>query len=425
MIKTVVFDIGKVLIGFDWDRYIKTLFDDETGAEVTQAMFGGSHWKELDRAVLSVDEILELFYGERPAYRDQITEAFERVGECVSRRDWAIPFIDSLKERGYQVLYLSNMSEHVMGSNPEAFDFTGHMDGGIFSCHVRQIKPDCGIFISLFEKYGLRPEECLFVDDQADNIAAAKKLGMKAIRFKNPEQLSADLDKALEKDKGHDVISVLCYGDSNTYGYDPDTSGRYPRDKRWTTRLGKLLGEAFEVIPEGLNGRTTAYDRPGAAWKNGAGSFTACLGTHKPLDYVVIMLGTNDCNEELGLSAEDIADGMETLVNICEEKSPELQGYVPQIIVTAPAPIAGDYKSSPFAGELTANSVQKSRDIAALYREIAGRHGCLFADAAGRAEVSSYDCEHLTENGHRQLAELLCGVIGAKEEAENEKSEKE
>ncbi len=411
MIKTIVFDIGKVLIGFDWDRYMGDLFDEETARHVTRGMFGGSVWKELDRAVISVEEILERFYEAEPEYRKEIDEAFGRVGECVARRDWVIPLVDSIKEQGYQVLFLSNMSEHVMNSNPEAFDFVSHMDGGVFSCHVKLIKPDPEIFRTLFEKYGLEAEECLFIDDQPDNIAASRKLGMKAIRYEDPDQLKVALGQALAKDKGHEKISVLCYGDSNTYGYDPNTGGRYPREKRWTTLLGEKLGDRYEVIAEGLNGRTTAYDRPGAAWKNGLSSFTAILGTHKPVDYLVIMLGTNDCNEELGLSAEDIARGMEALVSTAGEKAPELQGYVPEIIVAVPAAIREDYKDSPFAGELSPASVRKSRDIEPLYRDIADRHGCLFVSAAPGVEVSPHDCEHLTGSGHEQMAEMIYKAI--------------
>ena len=123
MITTVVFDIGKVLIGFDWDRYVRELFDEETAHHVTRALFGGSVWKELDRAVMSVDEIVGRFHEAEPDYVKEIDEAFGRVGECVARRGWAIPMIDSIRERGYRVLFLSNMSEHVMASNPEAYDF--------------------------------------------------------------------------------------------------------------------------------------------------------------------------------------------------------------------------------------------------------------------------------------------------------------
>lgn len=229
MIKNIVFDIGRVLIGFEWNDYILSLFDEKTADKVTGAMWGTGYWKQLDIALLTDEEILELFYSAAPEYKDQILEAFERVGECVKRRDWAIPLIKDLKEKGYRVLYLSNFSEHVMGSNRDALDFVPHMDGGVFSCDINVIKPAAGIYTALLEKYSLLPEECLFIDDHRDNVSAAKKCGMKGIVFENRQQLEIDLDKALTKDRGHDRITVLCYGDSNTYGYDPYT---YSRDRK-------------------------------------------------------------------------------------------------------------------------------------------------------------------------------------------------
>ena len=412
MIRNIIFDIGNVLIGFDAMDYLESLFGKEKAVRIAEAVFGTGYWQELDIARFSEERILGLFYSAAPDLHDEIKEAFDRIGECVTKLDWPVPFIDSLKEKGYGVYFLSNMSEHVKASNTDAFGFVSHMDGGIWSCDVHEIKPDAEIYRMLFEKYGLVPEECLFIDDHWENIAIGKKFGMKGIVFRDHDQLTADLDKALTKDATHDRISVLCYGDSNTYGYDPDTHGRYPYEKRWTTLLGEMLGSRYEVISEGLNGRTTAYDRPGAAWKNGMSSFTACLGTHKPVDYVIIMLGTNDCDAELGLSAEDIADGMESLVKTVEEEAPALQGYVPEIIIAAPAAIQGDIEKSPFAGKITAESVKISCETAPLYREIAGRHCVKFADASGCIDVSP-DCEHLTEEGHRQIAELFFNVIRA------------
>lgn len=415
MITTVVFDLGKVLVGFEWEEYMRSLFDEETAAKVTRATFGSGSWHELDKAILSEEEILELFYSTEPDHKDDIDEAFDRIGECVRKNEWAIPLVESIKEKGYRVLYLSNMSEHVIGSFPEAFNVTEHMDGGIYSYEVHCIKPDTRIYEMLFEKYDLKPEECLFIDDTAANLVKARKLGMKTIRFIDHEQAEADIYKALTKDSNHEKLSVVCYGDSNTYGHDPRTGGRYPYDKRWTTLLGEKLGPSYEVIPEGLNGRTTAYDRPGAGWKNGVSSFVAAIGTNKPVDYLVIMLGTNDCGTGLGLSAEDIAKGMENLVVLAEEKSPELQGYIPQIVVTVPAAIAEDYSGSPFAWELSDEAVRTSRDIAPLFKEVADRHGFLYADASESAEVS-YDCVHLSEKGHEQLAELLYNVIVSKKD---------
>jgi len=412
MIRNIVFDIGRVLIDFDEKAFLRSLFDEETARRIWQAVYGSGHWEQLDIALLSEEEILRLFCSGAPDLEKEIREAFDRIGECVKKVSWPVPLIDSLREKDYSVYFLSNMSQHVINSNPEAFAFTSHMDGGVWSCDVKCIKPDPAIYRILFDKYGLVPEECLFIDDSRANIDMAKKLGMKGIVFEDYGHLMADLDKALTKDVSHNKISVLCYGDSNTYGYDPHTGGRYPYEKRWTTLLGEMLGRRYEVIPEGLNGRTTAYDRPGAAWKNGISSFVACLGTHKPVDYLIIMLGTNDCNEGLGLSAEQIAGGMETLVRTAEQEAPGLQGYVPEIIVAAPAAIQGDIDLSPFAYELSPEAMRKSCDIGPLYREVAERHGARFADATEGIEVA-YDCEHLTEKGHMQMAELFCRTITA------------
>jgi lysophospholipase L1-like esterase len=128
------------------------------------------------------------------------------------------------------------------------------------------------------------------------------------------------------------------------------------------------------------------------------------------VDYLVIMLGTNDCNPDLDLSAEDIADGMEKLIMLAEEEAPGLQGYIPEIIIVAPGAIRADFSGSPFAYELTDGAVRKSEDIGDLYKGIAEKHMCRAVDATGAVEVSD-DCMHLTETGHRQLAELICREI--------------
>ena len=91
---------------------------------------------------------------------------------------------------------------------------------------------------------------------------------------------------------GKETINILCYGDSNTYGFNPNPySYRYPYEKRWTSILSEKLGAGYVIAPEGLNGRTTAFDRPGEPWKNGKRSLIYSLATHKPVDIVIIMLG--------------------------------------------------------------------------------------------------------------------------------------
>lgn len=222
-----------------------------------------------------------------------------------------------------------------------------------------------------------------------------------------------EADPAVIKDpevykSGKKTVNILCYGDSNTYGFNPGPdSYRYPYEKRWTSILAEKLGDKYCVSPEGMNGRTTAFDRPGEPWKNGRRSLISCLATHKPVDILVMMLGTNDCNARLGLTARDIASGMENLVIITEEKSLQTQGYVPEIIIVAPGAIRSDYHGKPFEDELDDYSVKKSHQIALLYEKVAAEHNCRFIDATETAEVSEIDCIHLSEQGHIDIAELL------------------
>lgn len=198
MIRNIVFDIGNVLIGFEWGDYVLSLFDKETADKVSSAMFRGGHWVELDRAVIPVDGILELFISEEPDYKEQIIEAFERVGECVAKLDWVVPYLKSLKDRGYNLYFLSNMSEHVMNSNKDAFAFTEVMDGGVYSCHVNIVKPDKDIYTILLNKYDLVPEECVFIDDRKENTDVAEILGMKGLVFTSEEQMKRDIDKTIQ-----------------------------------------------------------------------------------------------------------------------------------------------------------------------------------------------------------------------------------
>ena len=199
MIKNVIFDIGNVLISFDWGEYIKELFDDEkTYLTVRDAIFGSDFWNELDRGVLSRSEMLEGFGKRAPGYEKEIEKAFDMVGRALSGRPYTIPLIGELHSRGLKVLYLSNYSRHVMAANPDVPEFTKHMDGGIFSCEVKLIKPDPLIYKAICDKYGLTPGECVFIDDNEANIKAADTFGMKTVHFKNYDQAYKELNDILK-----------------------------------------------------------------------------------------------------------------------------------------------------------------------------------------------------------------------------------
>lgn len=205
--------------------------------------------------------------------------------------------------------------------------------------------------------------------------------------------------------------TVLCYGDSNTYGYDPRTGLRYPDGVRWTGLLARGLGDGYKVIEEGCNGRTTVFDDPFEGWKNGLDYLKPCLNSHKPVDIVILMLGSNDLKETFHASAADIAGGAELLVRTIKEFTEVKQGFVPEIILVSPPEIGLGIKESPFYGAFLENAIARSKEFPRYYREVAERQGCVFVNAAEAVRPSVIDSLHLDPEGHEALAERLIDCV--------------
>ena len=113
MIRNVIFDVGNVLIEFDWEKFLRNLFDEETAKTVSPAMWGTAAWDEMDRGVLSMDEVTALFIANAPDYEPQIREALDRVSECASVKPYTIGWIRELKAKGFHVYYLSNYFQRI------------------------------------------------------------------------------------------------------------------------------------------------------------------------------------------------------------------------------------------------------------------------------------------------------------------------
>ncbi|MCL1979506.1 MAG: GDSL-type esterase/lipase family protein, partial [Proteobacteria bacterium] len=126
------------------------------------------------------------------------------------------------------------------------------------------------------------------------------------------------------------IRRILCYGDSNTWGYDPVTMDRFDETTRWPRVAGQVLGHGWEVIEEGLGGRTTVWDDPIEGYKNGRDYLIPCLESHRPLDLVVLLLGTNDLKQRFSLSAYDVAQGAGVLVRVVQASQAGRQGRAPQ-----------------------------------------------------------------------------------------------
>ena len=205
--------------------------------------------------------------------------------------------------------------------------------------------------------------------------------------------------------------TILCFGDSNTWGHNPVDMTRLPYATRWPTVLQERLGSDYLVIPEGLNGRTTVFDDPLVPYRSGVEYLPMLLETHAPIDLVVIMLGTNDVKAYFGASAQQIGIAMERLATtvIRSDSGPEERS--PQLLIVAPVPLSPfDEQMLPhFAPEEEA--IAKSRALAPEYRRVAREFGVEFFDAALAVGSAGVDGVHLDEEGHRKLGEAVADWI--------------
>lgn len=200
---------------------------------------------------------------------------------------------------------------------------------------------------------------------------------------------------------------ILCFGDSNTYGLIPKDGGRYPWGIRWTSILNEKLGtQNYQVIEEGLCGRTTVFDDPLRNYRNGTKLLPQILETHRPIDIVAVMLGTNDCKTVYGATAEVIGKGMERIIE-------QIRFYScgSKILIISPIHFGKKVWQKEYDPEFSVSSIAVNEELAQVYKRIAEREELSFLDAALYAKPSETDQEHLDEEGHRLLAEAVYGKV--------------
>lgn len=201
---------------------------------------------------------------------------------------------------------------------------------------------------------------------------------------------------------------TLCYGDSNTRASIPCTNhGRYARQIRWTGKLQSLLGDQFYVIEEGLGGRTTVIDDPEEEGRNGKTFLLPCLRTHRPIDLVILMLGTNDLKARFQVSAKAIAENAGSLVKMIQTSHCGRENGEPDVLLVAPPPLASltNFKDE-FEG-----GIEKSRLFGNLYQIQAKRLACYFLDAGEFIRSSEKDGLHWESDSHEHFAEVIAEKI--------------
>ena len=199
---------------------------------------------------------------------------------------------------------------------------------------------------------------------------------------------------------------ILCFGDSNTHGYNSKTGGRFTVEERWTKLLQRKLGDDYYVIEEGCGGRTTVFDDAVSEGRNGLSTLVPCIASHNPLDLIIVMLGTNDLKSRFQATAWDLGKAMGRVIDT-------IQGFpfgpaypVPQILVVSPVLIKEGIENGIY-GCFTRDAAERSRAFAGEYAQVCREKGCHFLDAAAVTEASDEDKLHMTAEGHRKLAIAL------------------
>jgi lysophospholipase L1-like esterase len=213
---------------------------------------------------------------------------------------------------------------------------------------------------------------------------------------------------------------VMVYGDSNVYGWYPVLefpSHRYPATERWPGVLQQLLGSDVYVIEEGFPGRTTDIADVNSVFPfcenedfSGASDLPAAVGSHVPLDVVVIMLGTNDVKPYLNRSAFRTAIGAGILIDIVNNSAGGIAvgTAAPKVLLLAPPPLGEGIADSPTMGGLyTPGGLEKSQQLGPLYKKIAEAGGADFIDLGELVKTDGPDSVHFTRETHRKIAEMV------------------
>lgn len=205
---------------------------------------------------------------------------------------------------------------------------------------------------------------------------------------------------------------VLCFGDSNTHGSramaDPGDVSRYDGKTRWPRVAAAELGAGWSLIEEGQPGRTTVHDDPvEGAHKNGLRVLPALLESHRPVDLVAVMLGTNDLKARFALEPIDIAFSLRRLLRAIAASDCGPGGRAPAALVIAPVPV----EETGWLGEMFAGGAAKSRALAPRFRAVAEAEGAAFLDAGAVATVDPRDGIHLDDAAHRAIGRAVAAAL--------------
>jgi lysophospholipase L1-like esterase len=195
------------------------------------------------------------------------------------------------------------------------------------------------------------------------------------------------------------LVTLLCFGDSNTWGFNPASWERYPLDIRWPGVLQNELGKSYRVIEDGQNGRTAVESRVFAGFNTSKTDLVSTLANYSPLDLVILMLGTNDLLMRSSVSPDDVGKGIDVLLDTIRHSGAGPVSSAPVVLLLAPPPIGSPTGKT----ETLESAVAQSHLFAERYASIAADFGCAFLNTGEIVRSSEIDGSHLDASEHKKL----------------------
>ncbi|OUP50818.1 HAD family hydrolase [Lachnoclostridium sp. An181] len=184
MKNTVIFDLGNVLVAYDWKKYLDQFpYSGETKKIIADAMFLNRTWEDGDLGVYDEESWLLAFIKNAPSHEKEIREVYANLEGTIHRFDYTDKLIQKFREKGFRIYFLSNYSEYLYRKSKEELSFIETFDGGVFSYSEKCMKPEVGIYKILLERYNIEPSNAIFYDDREENVKAAVELGMEGVVF--------------------------------------------------------------------------------------------------------------------------------------------------------------------------------------------------------------------------------------------------
>ena len=184
------------MVKFEWEAYLDSFeFTPEKRDKIAKAVFLSDTWNERDRGSYEEEYYVNQMVKAAPDCEAEIRAVMKDSGKTIEKMEYADTWVRYLKDKGYHVYILSNYATYTLEKTEEELTFLKYVDGAVFSCQVKQIKPEPDIYQTLIKRYNLDPQKSVFLDDRKENCEAARKQGIHAIQFESFKQATAELEK--------------------------------------------------------------------------------------------------------------------------------------------------------------------------------------------------------------------------------------